>query len=129
MFSGVGVPKFESYLDLSSFRHKLMAGNIANVSTPGYQRSDIDFRTEYSKLIEDSPRLAGTTTHSSHIPTGQHPDKDPEVGRTRVAAGELNSVDIDVEMATQAKNELQYTVAARLLQRKFQGLRNAIKSE
>ncbi len=129
IFSGVGVPKLESYLDLSSFRQKLVAGNIANVSTPGYSRGDIDFKSEYSRLIDDSPRLSGVTTHSAHIPTGQHPDKEPNVERTRVRTGELNYVDIDVEMATQAKTELEYTVAARLLQRKFQSLRNAIKSK
>jgi len=41
----------------------------------------------------------------------------------------MNSVDIDNEIAEMAQNELEFTIAAKLLQKKFQVLRKAITSK
>ena len=43
IFDKIGVPNFRKYLSLGSFRHKLISGNMANLSTPGYKSEDIDF--------------------------------------------------------------------------------------
>jgi flagellar basal-body rod protein FlgB len=128
VFNRIGVPKFEKYLDLSSFRHKLVGGNIANVSTPGYRSRDIDFQTEFARLTKETDNLAGTTTNRAHLPLGFHPERPPEPDEMKVAAGEMNSVDIDKEISDLAKNELVFSVAARLLKQKFDGLRKAISS-
>lgn len=129
LFKGVGVPKFESFLDVSAYRHKLIAGNVANVATPGYRSRDIDFQAEFDKLTGQSSRVTGQRTHPAHIPLGQHKFRDPEVEEARVAPDELNSVDIDTEVSKMARNELEYTIAARLLAKKFQGLSRAIKGQ
>lgn len=129
LFKGTGVNKFEAYLDVSSFRHKLVSSNVANVSTPGYRSRDIDFQAEYAKLTGATGRVPGELTHAGHIPLGQHRDREPEITETRPQADELNAVDIDKEVSRMAQNELQFTVAARLLQRKFDGLRRAIRGQ
>ncbi len=126
LFKGTGVHKFEAYLDVSAFRHKLVSSNVANVSTPGYSRRDIDFQAEYSRLTGQTTRVAGEITDSRHIPLGQHREREPEIDETRPKPDELNAVDIDQEVSQMAQNELQFTVAARLLQKKFEGLRRAI---
>ena len=41
--------ELERYMDLLSARQKLVASNIANADTPGYQTQDIDFQTRISK--------------------------------------------------------------------------------
>lgn len=128
IFSKVGLPKNRAFLDLAAFRHKLISGNVANVSTPGYKAQDIDFKEEYSRRIGETRHLTGTVTNSSHIPIGSHPATPPRIERTRVHAGELNSVDMDKEVSNLASNELLYTIGAKLVQRKFEGLRNVITS-
>lgn len=128
VFNGVGVRKFEKYLDLSSFRHKLVSGNIANVSTPGYRSKDIDFNTEFARLTKETDFLAGTTTNRSHLPLGFHSERPPKPDEVKVTEGDMNSVDIDKEISNLAQNELMFTVAARLLKMKFDGLRKAISS-
>ncbi|MGB4265489.1 MAG: flagellar basal body protein, partial [Limnochordia bacterium] len=30
-------------LDAASLRHKILSNNLANVNTPGFRRSDVDF--------------------------------------------------------------------------------------
>ncbi|MBU0984865.1 MAG: flagellar basal body rod protein FlgB [candidate division Zixibacteria bacterium] len=129
VFEKMGIPQFQRVLDLTSYRHKLVAGNIANVSTPGYESTDIDFKGELSRLSDKSGHLAGHTTHSSHIPLGRHPDRAPKVETQRVSPDELNSVDIDKEVSNMAQNELLYTIGARLLEKKLSGLKNAITSK
>ena len=39
--------QLERYMDLLSARQKLVASNIANADTPGYQTQDIDFQSEF----------------------------------------------------------------------------------
>ncbi|MCP4683881.1 MAG: flagellar basal body rod protein FlgB [bacterium] len=129
IFEKVGVNDYQKFLDLASKRHKLVSGNVANVSTPGYRAQDIDFKGELEKIGSKSSHLQGAVTHAGHIPTGHHADKSPQVTRERVGAEDINSVDIDQEVSKMAQNELLFTVGARLLQMKFEGLKNAIKSE
>ncbi len=129
IFEKVGVNDYQKFLDLASTRHKLVSGNVANVSTPGYRSQDIDFKGELEKIGNKSSHLKGAVTHAGHIPTGHSSAKPLEVSRGRIAEGDINSVDIDQEVSRMAQNELLFTVGARLLKMKFDGLRNAIKSE
>ncbi|PCJ29431.1 MAG: flagellar basal body rod protein FlgB [Rickettsiales bacterium] len=41
---------FKSYLELSSFRHKIIAQNLANVNTPGYKADEVSMPVQYSDL-------------------------------------------------------------------------------
>ncbi|MEA2030418.1 MAG: flagellar basal body rod protein FlgB [candidate division Zixibacteria bacterium] len=129
MFSRPGLPKFEAFMDLSAYRHKLISGNVANVSTPGYQAKDIDFKEEFSRMTGDTNQLAGCVTNPNHIPLGQNQQSEPDVNVAKISEGELNAVNIDNEISNLARNELEFTIAARILQRKFQGLKKAITSK
>jgi flagellar basal-body rod protein FlgB len=129
LFVRTGIPKLESYINLTAFRHKMKAGNVANAATPGFKSRDVDFQKEFDKLNNKGSQLEGAVTHSSHIPLGQHKGSSPKVNEKTVPTGEINSVNIDKEIAEMAQNELLFTVGARLLQKKFDGIRNAITSK
>ena len=128
LFDRVGIPQSRAFLDLAAYRHKLLSGNVANISTPGYEAKDINFKEEFARMTGKTSRLRGTTTDHRHIPLGQHRDGAPNIERQKVSEGDLNSVDIDREVPNMARNELLFTIGARLLQKKFDGMRNAIKS-
>ena len=125
-----GIPLLKRYLDLSSLKHKLVAGNIANVSTPGFKSKDVDFHGELQKFVGGKERLKGRVTHPAHLPIGADRKPEPEilVNKSREGNG-INNVDIDKEVANLAQNQIYYSLGARLLAQKFQGLRNAIKSK
>ena len=129
LFNKVGVDDCKKFLDIASFRHKLTAGNVANVDTPGYKARDIDFDAELKRVRNESGHLAGTLTDSNHIPLGVSSQGSPDVNQRKIASGDLNSVNIDTEITTLAENELQYTAAARMLQKKFQMLKSVITSK
>jgi flagellar basal-body rod protein FlgB len=129
VFDKLGVSKYQSFLDLASFRHKLISGNIANVSTPGYKTREIDFEKEFVRATGETSSLPGAITHSRHLPLGTHEKRPPRVHETRPRGTEMNAVDIDREVTSLAENELRFTVAARILKQKFEGLRKAITSK
>ncbi len=129
LFNQSGIPNFKKFLDLSSFRHKLIGGNVANSSTPGYKSQDINFHEEFNRMTKNGNRLAGAVTHQGHIPTGSHEARAPKPDAVKVKEGDLNSVDIDKEISNLAQNELIFTVGATLLQRRFEGIKKVISSK
>jgi flagellar basal-body rod protein FlgB len=125
-----GFPLLEKYLDVSSLRHKLISGNIANVSTPGYKSSDVDFHGELKKAIGNDGHLKMTITHEGHLPGRNSADRAPEIQVDKSGESNgINNVSIDREMANLAENQIYYSTGARLLANKFAALHNAIKSK
>ncbi len=78
VFEKSGIPLMQKFLDMASFRHKIISGNIANVSTPKYESKDIDFESELKKAVDDKRHIQGVTTDPAHIPLGQNKDSEPE---------------------------------------------------
>ena len=122
------VPTLRRMLDLSAFRHKLIASNIANVTTPGYTAKKIDFDSELKKALSPSS-LRTTTTHPHHIPLRSSKDSPPTVTQAEESESTtgINSVDIDREMADLAQNQLVYELATKLAGKKFKALKSAIR--
>jgi flagellar basal-body rod protein FlgB len=129
IFNKMGVPNYQKYLTLGSYRHKLISGNISNVSTPEYKAEDIDFQDEYSRLTAQSNHIAGTITNPNHIPLGNHENRQPDVKKQSITDGDINSVNIEEQASNMAQNELLYTIGAKLLKQKFDGLKTAITSK
>ncbi len=127
ILSKVGVPKFRNYLNLTSLRHKLTAGNVANVLTPGYEAKDIDFQKEFQRLKGEGIGLKGVTTNARHIPLGVSKNGGAKIIVDKKSPSNgVNRVNIDQEMTKLSTNQISYTVAARMLKNKFNGLRQAI---
>jgi flagellar basal-body rod protein FlgB len=130
VFDKSGVPLMQKYLDMASLQHKLIAGNLANVSTPQYQSKDIDFDSELKKAVDNRRHIKGETTNPNHIPLGQSRDRGPEIKVNKSKDGNgINNVDADVEIANLAQNQIYYTIGTTLLAKKFEGLKTAIKSK
>jgi flagellar basal-body rod protein FlgB len=130
VFEKSGVPLMQKFLDMASVRHKLISGNIANVSTPNYKSKDIDFQAELKKAVDNKGHIEGMTTDAAHIPLGKNRDRGPEIIVNKSTDGNgINNVDADVEMGNMAQNQIYYNIGTTLLTKKFEGLRTAIKSK
>jgi flagellar basal-body rod protein FlgB len=129
VFDRSGIPVLQKLMDLTSIRHKLISGNIANVSTPNFKSKDIDFQDELKRASGGGRHIAGIVTHKAHIPVGQSRDKQPEIieNKSKEDNG-INNVDADVEIANMAQNQIYFSIGSTLLMRKFDGLRTIIKS-
>jgi len=130
VFNKVGIPLYREFLNTASARHKLIAGNLANISTPGYRSKDIDFHNELNKVVNDKGHLKGVRTNAAHLPVGRSHLKGPDIIVNKSNNGNgINNVDADAEIANLAQNQIYYSIGAKLLASKFQGLRTAIKSK
>ena len=101
---GAGV---EQYMNLLSTRQKLVASNIANADTPGYQTKDIDFANELAS------QMAGTKPNVIEV-----------AGLKNKHDG--NNVDMDREARLLAENALRFSVASNLAHSEITTIRTAI---
>lgn len=115
-------------LDYRSEKQGLIASNIANAETPGYEAKTIDFEGALANALtlDDSPVAR---THPAHFASGGSLDDLPvEVTNqiNNVVREDGNTVDRDAEMASLAENQLLYNAAADLLKKKLAMLKYAI---
>ncbi len=127
-FTNIDIQK--KALDASWLRQSLIANNIANVNTPGYKRSDIDFETTLRDFL-DSKQTVLTRTHSAHFNnSGLVADSlSPKIEKDRRSSYRLdgNNVNIDVEMANNAANQLKYNAMIKEINGQFNRMKAAIK--
>ncbi|MEE9441150.1 MAG: flagellar basal body rod protein FlgB [candidate division Zixibacteria bacterium] len=122
-----GVDKLSKFLDLASQRHKLITANLANTTTPGYAAKDIDFKAEMKKALGSGPVLAMKATNPGHIPNSGPNNKVKILKHGPESDDDLNGVDIDREVTNLAVNQMRYSIGSRILQRKVQFLKKAIR--
>ena len=68
----------ERYLDLLSARQKLVASNIANADTPGYQTQDIDFQSDFASFAKGQQPLTHMSEDLPGKPDGNNVNLDRE---------------------------------------------------
>jgi flagellar basal-body rod protein FlgB len=80
----------------ASMRQEVLANNLANAETPGFQRSDVDFHTALAQAMKSGDPAAIQNAAFT-------PQRDNQVLRA-----DGNGVDVDTESADLAKNSLEY---------------------
>lgn len=120
-------------MEAASLRQEVISHNIANVNTPHFKKSDVIFEELLAKELDaaNSNEMPLIRTHDRHMPVGTG---DPVVAKvelqdTTTMRVDDNNVDIDVEMASLAKNNLYYNMLARQIGGYFQGLKSVMSSQ
>jgi flagellar basal-body rod protein FlgB len=125
-------PAVRASLDASAMRLKAISNNIANVNTPGYKRIEVDFESELRKALNPQV-LQGARTDNGHMNIGR-----PDLGTIQPQAyrpndptlpGQVNNVDIDMEMAKLAENQILFQAGVKFLSERSAVLRSAISGK
>ena len=121
-----GVDRLEGALTFHRARHAVLAGNVANVDTPGYR--PFDLAAQGGELNETG--LAPATTAAGHISNNGSLDGANAGGRLYDDAGpsagaDGNFVDLERELAKVDANRVRYAGTAELVSRKLAMLRYA----
>src|SRR5688572_12615135 len=114
-------------LDVRARRGELIANNLANADTPGYQARDIDFRQAMARAAGD--KTVGTTlttTQAGHIGGTASANPDLKYRTPLAPALDGNTVDAQIEQASFAENAVRYQATLTFLGSKFRGLLTAI---
>lgn len=118
----------------ANIRQEVVANNIANVNTPNYRKSIVNFEDLLAREIygeEPDGKLNMVRTHDKHLPFKPldfHAEPTIFQDTTNIMRVDHNNVDIDIEMATLAKNQLYYNALATELNGHVTRLKNAITS-
>jgi len=97
-------------LDANAMRGRAYAQNIANAQTPGYKRLEVNFEDQVREAMKK--QVTGAKTHEDHMDIGRkaslkkveayaYQSSDP------TNPGEVNNVDIDIEAAKVAENQIE----------------------
>lgn len=106
-------------MDGCAERQAVLANNVANANTPGFTRSDIDFRDSLKQaLAAQNPAEA-----ISQVPLTI------KVDQQTPGQGNGNNVSLQRELGFQSENKLLYEVAAQALSLKMARLRSAIRGQ
>jgi flagellar basal-body rod protein FlgB len=116
-------------MDMRLERQNLVMSNLANINIPGYKARSLEFEGELRAAVASSARGEVTRTNAAHMPTvfnakGFNSDVAKEF-KPRVIYGQ-DSVDLDKEMTTMAKNSLQYNALTTLVKSNFDSVQKAI---
>jgi flagellar basal-body rod protein FlgB len=130
VFSRTSIPAVEKSLDAAALRGRAIASNIANASTPGYQRIEVEFESRLREALDKRvPQAEGGKP--GHLPAGR-PDLEgvvPVAYRSTdpTRPGEVNNVDIDMEMGKLAENQLLFNYGVKLIGSRKADILSAIK--
>jgi flagellar basal-body rod protein FlgB len=125
--------KLETSLDVRLERQNVLAGNLANVDTPGYLPRELDFDAAMARAMEPpavaAPCASGAPPVEGHLSLG--PAASTPAGPAefvKVAQGSRggldgNGVDLDKTMVELSRNALQYGAAAKAAGKKLAILR------
>lgn len=121
----------EKGLDATSLRQQVLANNIANVDTPDFKRSDVDFAAVLGSVMKDPDQLALKTSSPQHFTSGASAGNGQAVVEddSTTLRNDGNNVDIEQEMTNMAENSLQYNAIARAITAQFTNLSIAINAK
>lgn len=136
MFDSSTVPVLEQVVNFTQARHGVLAGNIANIDTPGYKTRDISpahFQEKLSEAVERRHQAAQSPTYAYNMQmadhsTDQHFDHMDEVRESikSILYHDNSDVSIEKQVAEISKNQGQHNLALSLMTSQFRLLRAAI---
>jgi flagellar basal-body rod protein FlgB len=129
LFDSTTIPVLGEVLNFAQARHTVLAGNIANVNTPGYRLRDLSqtaFQQQLKEAIASSKRQEGPVSPGL-------PGSEPGGGMRQVRASLQNllyhddtNLDLEKQVAEMSKNHLLHNFALTVITDQFQLLQTAI---
>jgi len=120
-------------LKIRGQRTEVLARNIANADTPGYQARDIDFRAALAAAGGADTTVALRATNPGHLGTADAAGASLSTNlkyRTPLAPSlDGNTVDVQMEQAAFAENTVRFQATLTFLSARFRGLMTAITGQ
>ena len=134
IFQNSTIPILEQVVTFSQARHEVLAGNIANIDTPGYVARDMsvaDFQSRLKQAItksQQSPMVAGsadlgtTTVENNRI-------SEVANGVESILYHDESNVGAEYQVNEMVKNRMQHNLAVSILSQQFRLLQVAISEK
>lgn len=133
IFAKGAAPVLERALSFCEQRHRVIAQNIANVETPGYQPSDLNEQEFQQALRAEIEARNSRAVRRFESITGHHLHDSaaglrvlPMGHRAGILRHSENRVDMESEMTRLAENGLKFRVYSSLVKKHYTQLRDTI---
>ncbi len=138
LYDNSTLPLLEQVVNFTQTRHGVLAGNIANLDTPGYQSLDIspvEFQTRLKEAAERQRQAAATPSPGYSAYDGQHltspaPPRNELAQVAQDLKGMLrhdgNNSSLEEQITAIAKNQQEHNLAISLMNQQFRLLRAAV---
>ena len=110
-------------LDRRGTAQNLISRNLANVDTPGFRGTGLEFEKQLRAAMDGGvlpPSLARTNPH--HLPLAPERPMDKAAPEYK----DIGPVQLDVEMSKLAENNIMFNAMVQLLNKKYTVLKTAI---
>lgn len=136
MFDSSSLPALEQVVNFTQARHGVLAGNIANIDTPGYKSRDLSvekFQTQLQEAVAAHRQAAELPSYANSDYYGAEPmdvakepwDKVRQVTDDILFHDEHN-VSLEKQVTEITKNQTQHNVALTIMNAQFRLLRAAV---
>jgi flagellar basal-body rod protein FlgB len=115
-----GVDSLERAMTFHRERHSVLAGNVANIDTPGYQSMDLE-----EIPATEAPGVLARTNASHQGPAEPEGTRKVFADSPSGAGMDGNNVELEHELAKIDANRVRYTTATELASRRLALLRYA----
>jgi flagellar basal-body rod protein FlgB len=128
LFEGTTIPVSQEMLSFSEARHQLLAGNIANLSTPGYKVRDFSVESFQEHLAEAIEyRQQKHEPLSAGMPQGkQDPFEGVKESTRHILYHDGSDVGMEKQVTELAKNQFTHNLAIAIMSSQFRLLQTAI---
>lgn len=132
MFQSTTIPVLQEVVQFAQARHTVLAGNIANMDTPGYQVRDLsveDFQSRLKTAIDE--RRAPPQTASPGDSAAQDGSYLAEVAKNSksLLMHDQSNVGMEYQVSEMAKNQMQHDMAMALMVQQFRLLQVAVSGK
>ncbi len=128
------IQPLENGLSASWLRNNTILNNVANVDTPDFKSSGVEFEELYKSALYAEDDFQFKQTRDTHMPIGTTGDTDSITGvvvakDSTTYRMDGNNVDIDQEMVDYTKNVIYYNTIMSKINGQFSQLRSAITGQ
>ncbi|MBK6852588.1 MAG: flagellar basal body rod protein FlgB [Burkholderiales bacterium] len=118
-------------LTLRAERQRLIASNIANADTPGYQARDMDFAAALRQATGEVKPTGLATSAAGHLSPDRGATSEAQLRYAAPSMTNLdrNTVDMDRERASFADNSVKYEATLRFINSNVSTMLAAIKGQ
>lgn len=117
----------EAHLDYRLENQNLIAGNIANVDTPGYTPVALKFERQLNQILDGQQPPEAAVGGKGVWRRGAYPSAEVEFDPHVLPDADGNAVDLDHEMAKLAENTLIYQAVSKAYSRRAALMKYAIQ--
>jgi flagellar basal-body rod protein FlgB len=135
LFDSTTIPVLQEMVNFNQARHTILAGNIANMDTPGYKVRDLsvdDFQSRLQTAIEERrqpPQSSQSLSPGEAGLSNVAPMAEVAKNTKTILHHDQNNVGIEHQVTEMVKNQMQHNMALSLMVKQFRLLETAISEK